>query len=76
MRRGLSMQRVHRQGTVLDARTMVDWATREDAAALGMADRVGSLEVGKRADIVLLDWSSPRLTPMIDGYGVLERTDP
>lgn len=71
MRWGLSMQRVHRQGSVLEARTMVDWATREGAAALGMADQVGSLETGKRADIILLDNRSPRLTPMIDGYGVI-----
>jgi 5-methylthioadenosine/S-adenosylhomocysteine deaminase len=32
---------------------------------------VGSLEIGKKADIVLLDIRSPTLAPMIDGYGVL-----
>jgi 5-methylthioadenosine/S-adenosylhomocysteine deaminase len=71
MRWGLSMQRIHRQGSVLDARTLVEWATRDGAAALGMADTIGSLDVGKRADIVMLDNRSPRLAPMIDGYGVL-----
>jgi len=71
MRWGLSMQRIDRQGSVLEARTMVDWATRGGAAALGMDETIGSLEIGKRADIVMLDDRSPRLTPMIDGYGVL-----
>ena len=37
----------------------------------GMADQVGSLEIGKKADIVLLDSRAPTLAPMIDGYGVL-----
>jgi 5-methylthioadenosine/S-adenosylhomocysteine deaminase len=36
-----------------------------------MADQVGSLEVGKKADIVLLDSRAPTMAPMIDGYGVL-----
>jgi 5-methylthioadenosine/S-adenosylhomocysteine deaminase len=71
MRWALSMQRVRQDRSVLDARTMLDWATREGAAALGLSDQIGSLEVGKRADIILLDDRSPRLTPMIDGYGVL-----
>jgi 5-methylthioadenosine/S-adenosylhomocysteine deaminase len=71
MRWAISMQRINRQGNVLDARTVLDWGTREGAAAIGMDDRVGSLEVGKRADIVLLDNRSPSLAPLVDGYGVL-----
>jgi 5-methylthioadenosine/S-adenosylhomocysteine deaminase len=71
MRWAISMQRINRQGNVLDARTVLDWGTREGAEALGMGDKVGSLEVGKRADIVMLDNRSPSLTPLVDGYGVL-----
>jgi 5-methylthioadenosine/S-adenosylhomocysteine deaminase len=71
MRWAISMQRINRQGNVLDARTVLDWGTRDGAAAIGMGDRVGSLEVGKRADIVLLDNRSPSLAPLVDGYGVL-----
>ncbi|MFN4013706.1 MAG: amidohydrolase family protein [Reyranella sp.] len=71
MRWSIAMQRIDRQGNVLDARTVLDWGTREGAAALGMGSEIGSLEVGKRADIVLLDNRSPSLAPLIDGYGVL-----
>lgn len=71
MRWAISMQRINRQGNVLDARTVLDWGTREGAAAIGMADKVGSLEIGKRADIVMLDNRSPSLAPLVDGYGVL-----
>ena len=71
MRWAIAMQRINRQGNVLDARTVLDWGTREGAAALGLGDTTGSLEIGKRADIILLDNRSPSLAPMVDGYGVL-----
>jgi 5-methylthioadenosine/S-adenosylhomocysteine deaminase len=71
MRWAIAMQRIHRQGNVLDARTMLDWATRAGAEAIGLGAEVGSLETGKKADIVLLDHRSPTLAPLIDGYGVL-----
>lgn len=71
MRWAISMQRIHRQGNVLDARTVLDWGTREGAEAIGMGAQVGSLEAGKKADIVLLDNRSPTMAPIVDGYGVL-----
>ena len=71
MRWAISMQRIHRQGNVLDARTVLDWGTRQGAQAIGMGNAVGSLEIGKRADIVLLDQRSPTLAPLVDGYGVV-----
>lgn len=36
-----------------------------------MADRVGSLGTGKRADVIPLDAESPRLAPVIDGVGIV-----
>jgi 5-methylthioadenosine/S-adenosylhomocysteine deaminase len=41
-------------------------ATVEGARALGLGDLVGSVEVGKRADLVLLDLDAPHLTPVHD----------
>ena len=71
MRWAISMQRINRQGNVFDARIVLGWGTREGTTALGSGQKIGSLEVGKRADIVLLDNRSPSLAPLVDGYGVL-----
>jgi 5-methylthioadenosine/S-adenosylhomocysteine deaminase len=40
-------------------------ATIEGAEVLGIADRVGSLEVGKEADLILLDLTRPPLAPVL-----------
>jgi N-acyl-D-aspartate/D-glutamate deacylase len=40
-------------------------ATIEGAEVLGVADRVGSLEVGKEADLILLDLTRPPLAPVL-----------
>lgn len=40
--------------------------TLDAAAALGMEDRIGSIEPGKRADLVAVDLSSPELSPVFD----------
>ncbi len=56
---------LHGAGAV-DAHEVLAMATIDGAAALGVADRTGSIEVGKRADLVVLDARSPALTPSYD----------
>jgi 5-methylthioadenosine/S-adenosylhomocysteine deaminase len=46
-------------------------ATLSGAKALGMADRIGSLEVGKKADVIVVDTRKPHLTPMYNPYSHL-----
>lgn len=50
--------------TAAPAAQIVRAATIDGARALGMEDLVGSLEVGKRADLVLLDLDAAHLTPV------------
>jgi 5-methylthioadenosine/S-adenosylhomocysteine deaminase len=52
--------------TVMDARTVLRMATIGGARCLGLERQIGSLEKGKRADIIVLDTRSPHLTPMYD----------
>jgi len=48
----------------LDAERIFRMATIEGARALGMADSIGSLEVGKRADIIAVELNTPHLIPI------------
>lgn len=48
----------------LEAERIFRMATIEGARALGMADSIGSLEVGKRADIITVELNSPHLIPI------------
>jgi 5-methylthioadenosine/S-adenosylhomocysteine deaminase len=50
--------------TVLDAMAMVRMATIDGARALGLAETIGSLAPGKRADLILVDIDQPHLTPL------------
>jgi 5-methylthioadenosine/S-adenosylhomocysteine deaminase len=50
--------------TVMKAGTVLRMATIEGARALGLASITGSLEVGKKADIIVIDTCKPHLTPM------------
>ena len=54
--------------TVMDALTVLRMATSEGAKALGMGDITGSLEKGKKADVIVMDTEKPHLTPMYNPY--------
>ena len=54
--------------TVMDALTVLRMATIEGAKALGMGDITGSLEAGKKADIIVIDTDKPHLTPMYNPF--------
>ncbi len=54
----------------LRAEDVVDWATRGGSKALGLDSVVGSLEQGKKADIVLIkNDASPVMFPVLNPYG-------
>jgi 5-methylthioadenosine/S-adenosylhomocysteine deaminase len=57
--------------TVLDALTTLRMVTSSSARALGIEKLTGSLEVGKKADIIVLDTNRPHLTPLYNPYSHL-----
>lgn len=52
--------------TVVPAETVLEMATINGAKAMRIDDQVGSIEVGKRADFILIDMDKPHLTPAPD----------
>ena len=50
----------------MPARQALELATRRGAEALGMADKIGSLEAGKQADLITVSVQDARQTPMFD----------
>ncbi|WP_329215796.1 amidohydrolase [Streptomyces sp. NBC_01485] len=65
---------VHKAGgdpTAVGAEQAVRMATIEGARALGLGERLGSLEAGKRADLIVLDLAAPHLRPRHDPWSTL-----
>ena len=62
MRIGLLMNRARDTRNFLDSATMLELATIGGAKALKMDDRIGSLEIGKLADIIAVDLSGSNQT--------------
>lgn len=56
---------------VMPAKDVVEMATRGGARAIHMDDRIGSLEVGKLADLLVIDTHSVNMIPMYDVYSAL-----
>ena len=57
--------------TVIPAREAVNMATIGGARLFGWEDRVGSLEIGKRADLCVIDTKAAHLTPLYHAYSHL-----
>jgi 5-methylthioadenosine/S-adenosylhomocysteine deaminase len=55
----------------LGAKAVVEMATIEGARALHLEKEIGSLEAGKKADIILLGLDAPNAVPMYDVYAQL-----
>jgi len=61
----------HRDPSVIPAAKAFDMLTVDAAQAIGREDDLGSLEVGKQADVAIVDLDHPHLTPAPDPVSTL-----
>lgn len=66
MRTAALIQKVRLGARSMPARTVLRMATMGGAEALGLADEIGSIEPGKRADLQLISMKRPHTTPAPD----------
>ena len=71
MRLAATLQAMRKAPGVLTAREVVWMATREGARALGQEAEIGSVEPGKRADLILIDRAAPHLAPSPDPWSTI-----
>jgi 5-methylthioadenosine/S-adenosylhomocysteine deaminase len=71
MRLAATIQAVRHQPGALTARDALSMATREGARALGMSAELGSIELGKRADLVLVERDRAHIAPDADPWSTL-----
>jgi 5-methylthioadenosine/S-adenosylhomocysteine deaminase len=62
---------LRRDAEALPARMVLRMATVHGAKALGLDAEIGSLEVGKRADLIMIDAAQPHLAPRHDPVALL-----
>jgi 5-methylthioadenosine/S-adenosylhomocysteine deaminase len=71
MRLAATLQAVRRAPGALPAREALVMATRNGARTLGLEREIGSVETGKRADLILVARKSPHLAPDVDPYSTI-----
>ena len=71
MRLAAILQAMRKAPGILPAREVLWMATRAGARTLGRDDEIGSLEIGKRADVIVVDRDRPHLAPGPDPYSTL-----
>jgi 5-methylthioadenosine/S-adenosylhomocysteine deaminase len=71
IRLAATIQAVRKAPGALAARDAIWMATREGARALGLEAEIGSIEPGKRADLILVERDRPHLAPDRDPWSTL-----
>jgi 5-methylthioadenosine/S-adenosylhomocysteine deaminase len=62
---------VNHNPTLIPAREALKMATLNGAKALGLDDKIGSIEVGKLADLLLININNTFMQPIYDYYSAI-----
>ena len=62
---------VNRDTTAMSSVDLIKMATINAAKALNKENEIGSIEVGKKADMMILETDSPNMIPIFDVYSLL-----
>ncbi len=68
---GYSQRMLYKRADVLSAKEICEMATINSAKALGIDKYVGTIENGKKADLILIDINKPHLVPLHNVYSTL-----
>jgi 5-methylthioadenosine/S-adenosylhomocysteine deaminase len=60
----LQQKGVHQDATIMTAEKVLEMATIDGARAVGLEKEIGSIEVGKKADIIVIDYNNAFMTPI------------
>ena len=71
MRLAALLQSVRTGPGALPAQQALIMATRNGARALALESEIGTIEVGKRADLIMIDHSAPHLAPCVDPFSTI-----
>ena len=71
MRLAATLQAMRRHPGALPARSVLWMATRNGARALGLEAEVGSIEPGKKADLILVNTQAPHVAPSPDPFSAV-----
>jgi 5-methylthioadenosine/S-adenosylhomocysteine deaminase len=71
MRLAATLQAMRNGPGSLPAKQAIWMATRNGARTLGLEHEIGSIEVGRRADLILIDAGAPHLQPGPDPYSTI-----
>src|ERR1700752_5117544 len=54
----------HQDATIMTAEKVLEMATIDGARAVGLEPQIGSIEVGKKADLIVIDYENAFMTPI------------